>query len=157
TFSRSSSDETGSSSAPPRIDRGTHIPQRPSRWSASTTGSASRPSLSLQSAYSSAIDATVFERATRPGPVTVTLMTSYSCRNCKEEICHKRHKTSVLFIFQKAYPCRSLSTRSPPIVRRGARAKRGRGGSERNHPACSDFVLAATPPNLGGELVGCPT
>src|SRR5437867_1268306 len=38
-----------------------------------------------------------FERATRPGAVTVTLMTSDSFNNCEEEICHKRDKTSVLF------------------------------------------------------------
>src|SRR5207249_118211 len=72
------------------------------------TGSASRRSLSPQSAYSSATDATVFERATRPGEVTVTVMTCYSFHDCEKEICHKRHKSSVLFIFQKAYSCPSL-------------------------------------------------
>ena len=65
------------SSAPPATVFGTHIPKNPSRWSASTTGSASRPSLSPQSACASAIVASSFARATSSGPVTlvVTVMT----------------------------------------------------------------------------------
>src|SRR5439155_25725496 len=47
---------------------------------------------------------------------------------------------------------------SPPKLGGVPERKRGRGGSlncqqrQGNHPACSDFVLAGTPPNLGGEL-----
>src|SRR5262245_20014730 len=61
------SDDTGSSSAPSRIDRGTHIESSPSRCSASTTGADSRPCRSPSAAYSSAIAATALARDGRSG------------------------------------------------------------------------------------------
>src|SRR5690606_39236417 len=58
-------EESGSSSAPPLTVRGTHIPNRPSSCSASTTGSARRPSRSPYSACRLAISATRFARPGR--------------------------------------------------------------------------------------------